>query len=174
VHDVVVPLDLVEVDGVAEPRGLEQVAGVRPQHRHLGELVAVALEVAVVDRVEPHQRREEADVCLGDRVAHQVATIGQPGLQPVHGDPQRVVGLDVRRLGAGEAASIDTAVDVGVDALHHALHLSTRLVGPQVGGVRAVEVTPLEVEVLGDPGDVVGHHDTGGMSTIAGTVMPRS
>jgi len=170
VHDVVVPLDLVEVDGVAEPRGLEQVAGVRPQHRHLGELVAVALEVAVVDRVEPHRRREEAHVCLGDRVAHQVATIGQPCLQPVHGDPHRVVDLDVRRLGAGEAASIDTAVDVGVDALH----LSTRLVGPQVGGVRAVEVTPLEEEVLGDPGDVVGHHDTGGMSTIAGTVMPRS
>ena len=40
VHGVVMPLDLAEVDGVAEPRGLEQVARVRPQHRHLAQLAA--------------------------------------------------------------------------------------------------------------------------------------
>src|SRR3954451_10965661 len=58
VHDVVVLLDLVEVDRVPEPRSLEQVARVRPQHRHLGQLAPVALEVAVVDGVEPDQRGE--------------------------------------------------------------------------------------------------------------------
>src|SRR6266496_4485907 len=51
VDDVVVLLDLREVDGVAEPRCLEQVARVGPQHRHLGQLLPVALEVAVVDPV---------------------------------------------------------------------------------------------------------------------------
>ncbi len=50
VHHVVVLLDLLEVDRLAEARRLEQVARVRPQHRHLGELLPVALEVAVVDR----------------------------------------------------------------------------------------------------------------------------
>ena len=78
VHDVVVPLDLVEVDGVAEARRLEQVAGVGPQHRVLGELVPVALEVAVIDGVEAHQRGEEPDVGLGDGVADQVALARQP------------------------------------------------------------------------------------------------
>ena len=37
---VVVPLDVVEVHRLAETRGLEQVPGVRPEHRHLGQLVA--------------------------------------------------------------------------------------------------------------------------------------
>ena len=72
VHDVVVLLDLDEVDGVAEARRLEQVARVRPQHRHLGQLGPVALEVAVVDRIEAGQRGEQPDVGLGDGVAHQI------------------------------------------------------------------------------------------------------
>src|SRR6266508_5168968 len=41
---VVVPLDVVEVDRVAESRRLEQVPGVRPEHRHLGDLVPVHLK----------------------------------------------------------------------------------------------------------------------------------
>src|SRR5690349_24971561 len=53
---VVVLLDLLEVRRVAERRCLEQVTRVAPQRRHLGELVAVALEVTVVDRVEASQR----------------------------------------------------------------------------------------------------------------------
>jgi hypothetical protein len=69
----VVPLDVVEVDRVAEARRLEQVAGIRPQRGELAELVAVALEVAVVDGVEAHERGEQAHVGLGDRVAHEVA-----------------------------------------------------------------------------------------------------
>ena len=78
VHLVVVPLDVVEVDGVAEAGGLEQVPGVRPQHRHLAQLLPVALEVAVVDRVEADQRGEQPHVGLGDGVADQVALVGQP------------------------------------------------------------------------------------------------
>ncbi len=72
-HHVVVPLDVVEVDSISEARRLEEVARVRPQHRHLAELLAVALEVAVVHGVEAHQGDEEAHVGLGDGVAHQEA-----------------------------------------------------------------------------------------------------
>src|SRR4051812_35334700 len=59
VDDVVVLLDLLEVGVVAEASCLEEVAGVAPQRRHLGQLVAVALEVAVVDRVEAGKGREK-------------------------------------------------------------------------------------------------------------------
>src|SRR5512142_1097348 len=72
VHLVVVAFDVVEIDGVAKPWGLEQVAGVGPQHRHLGELVPVALEVPVVDRVEADQGGEQPDVSFGDGVTYQV------------------------------------------------------------------------------------------------------
>ena len=75
VNLVVVAFDVDEVDRVAEAGGLEQVAGIGPQHRHLGQLLAVALEVAVIHGVEPDQGREQADVGLGDRVADQVALV---------------------------------------------------------------------------------------------------
>ena len=77
-HQVVVALDVVEVDRVAEARRLEEVTGVGPEHRQLGELGAVALEVAVIDGVEAGERGEQADVGLGDRVADQVALALQP------------------------------------------------------------------------------------------------
>src|SRR5689334_13427849 len=50
-HDVVVPLDVVEVGRVAEAWRLEEVTGIRPEHGHLAELAAIALEMAVVDGV---------------------------------------------------------------------------------------------------------------------------
>src|SRR3712207_7580451 len=61
VDDVVVLLDLREVDRVAEARGLEQVAGVGPQHRQLGQLLPVALEVAV-DRKSTRLNSSHANI----------------------------------------------------------------------------------------------------------------
>ncbi len=80
-HAVVVRLDLVEVDRLPEARRLEQVARVAPQGGQLAQLLAVALEVAVVDRVEPDQGREEPHVGLGDLLTHQVTTAGQAVLE---------------------------------------------------------------------------------------------
>src|SRR5215213_11349703 len=76
-HDVVVPLDLLEVDGLAEARRLEEVARVAPQRGQRGQRAAVALEVRVVDGVEADQRREQPYVGLRERGAHQVAALGQ-------------------------------------------------------------------------------------------------
>jgi len=66
-HLIVVLLDLDEVDGVAESGGLEEIAGVGPQHRHFGEFLAVSLEVIVVDGVESNEGGEQSDVSFGDR-----------------------------------------------------------------------------------------------------------
>ena len=56
-----------------KPGRLEEVSGVRPEDGELAELGPVALEVAVVDGVEAHERREQADVGFGDGVADEVA-----------------------------------------------------------------------------------------------------
>jgi hypothetical protein len=77
--EVVVLLDVVEVDRVAEAGCLEQVPGVGPQHRHLAQLVPVAFEVGVVDGVETNEGREEPDIGFGDGVADQEAGVGPFG-----------------------------------------------------------------------------------------------
>ena len=87
---VVVALDVHEVDRVAEAGRLEEVAGVGPQDRQLGQLLAVALEVPVVHGVEPGQRREQPDVGLGDRVADEVALVREPLRQPVEAGEEAV------------------------------------------------------------------------------------
>jgi hypothetical protein len=58
--------DLDEVDGIAETRCLEEVAGISPQHLHLGQLAPIAPEVPVIRRVEAGQRGEQPHVGLGD------------------------------------------------------------------------------------------------------------
>ena len=158
VHPVVVRLGLREVDGVAEPWRLVQVPRVRPQHRHLGDLVPVALEVAVVDRVEPDQRRPQPHVRLGDRVPGQVAAGGEPLGQLVKPGEQLAVGLLVGRLRAGEPALVHAVVDVLVDPGADLLDLVLELVRVQFGRARTVERRPLVLQVQGDLPVVRGHH----------------
>ncbi|SKY08599.1 Uncharacterised protein [Mycobacteroides abscessus subsp. abscessus] len=117
VDQVVVLLDLCEVDGVAETRSLEEVARVRPQHRHLRQFAPIALEMPVIDRIESRKRREQPDVCLGDGVAHQVALRCQAFGQFVEFGEEPVVCLVVRVLTAGESAAVHAVVDLGVDTL---------------------------------------------------------
>ena len=65
VRRVVVALDLVHRDRLRDPRLLVEVAGVRPEVRVVDDSPAVALEMAVVDGVEAHERRKEPPVGLG-------------------------------------------------------------------------------------------------------------
>ena len=68
---VVMPLDLHEVGRVAKAGRLVEVPGVAPQVRVVGQPVQIALEVDVVDGVEPGQRGEQPDVGLGYLAAEQ-------------------------------------------------------------------------------------------------------
>src|SRR3546814_688006 len=58
------PLDVVEVHRAANPFDLHHAPGKRMQGRIVGDPPQVALEVPVVNRVEAHQGREQADVGL--------------------------------------------------------------------------------------------------------------
>ena len=96
---VVVPLDLHEVGGVAEAGALVEIPRVAPQVRVVGQPVQVALEVQVVDGVEPGQRREQPDVGLGQLAAEQEPAPAQPLLQRVQRGEQGVERLLVGGLG---------------------------------------------------------------------------
>src|SRR5690606_23554782 len=159
---VVVLLDLLEVDRVAEAGGLEQVARVGPQHRHLGELLPVALEVTVVDGVEPHERDPQPDVGLGDGVPDEVAAGGEPLGQRVEAREERPVGLLVGGLAPREAALVHAVVDVVVDDLVDLVDLGPVLLRVQVGGALAVVGAPLGLEVEGELLEVVGQRLAGG------------
>src|ERR1035437_3060787 len=126
VHDVVMLLDLAEVDRVAEAGGLEQVARIRPQHRHLAELAPVALEVPVVDGIEPGQGRKQPHVGLGERVADQVSLRRQPVAEPVQPGEQSFICSVVRLLRSGEAAAVDAVVDLGVSPLANLIDFSAK------------------------------------------------
>ncbi len=156
------PLDVVEVDRVAESRRLVEVAGVRPQHRVLGELGAVALEVAVVDGVEADQGGEQPDVGLGDGVADQVAAVRQPLGQLVEAAEHIAVGRLVLVLPGGETGAVHAVVDVAEDAVHDLVDLVAQRLRVQVGRALAVQCRPLGGEVQGDPLVVVGDQQTGG------------
>jgi hypothetical protein len=150
-------LGLPEVDGVAESRRLVQVARVGPEHRHLAELASVALEVAVVHRIEPDQRGPQPHVRLGDRVARQVTTGRQPLGQLVEPGEQLAVGVLVGGLGAGEPGLVHAVVHVLVDPGADLLDLVPQLLRVQVGRARPVERRPLVLKVQRDV-QVVGRH----------------
>ena len=66
---------MIEIDGLRDTRDLVQVAHVAPEIREIDQSAQVALEVPVIDRVEPQQRgrsdRRAADQQLLDFGAHK-------------------------------------------------------------------------------------------------------
>ena len=84
------------------------------------------------DGVEAGQRREQADVGLGDRVADEVALAGEASRQPVEAGEEPVEGALVRLLRAGEPAPVDAVVDVGVDELVDLVDLVAAALGIEV------------------------------------------
>ena len=112
---VVVALDLVQRERLRDVRLVEEVGRVAEQVRVLDQPRAVAAEVRVVDGVEAQQRRQQAPVGLGDRVAGQVAAVGQQRLEPVERGEDTAVGLVVGLLRAGEAGAVDAVLELAVD-----------------------------------------------------------
>src|SRR3546814_15763705 len=94
----------------------------------LAEFASVALEVAVIDGIEPRQRGEQAHIGFGDGVAHQETLPGKPFGGPVEASEPRVVCPVASLLCTGETAAVAAAVAVSNDSLgHFAAILSQRL-----------------------------------------------
>jgi len=69
VRDVIMSFDVVEVDCVGDAVDLVEISQVTEQVGIVGNASKVALEMAVVDGVEPHQRGEQSDVGFGELIA---------------------------------------------------------------------------------------------------------
>ena len=80
---VIVPLDVIDVHGLGDARHLIEIAQIVRQVRIVDDAPQVALEVAVIDRVEADQRREQPPVGLGQARAGEIALPRQPPLQLV-------------------------------------------------------------------------------------------
>ena len=70
VCDVIVTLDMIEVHGFRNPFLLKQILEIPEQVRIVDDPPDVALEVTVIYRVEPNQRREQVPIGLRDLIPH--------------------------------------------------------------------------------------------------------
>jgi hypothetical protein len=66
VGDIVVPLDMVEVDGMGDPVGLVEVSEVTEEVRVVPDSSDITLKMAMVDHIEPHQGDKEPPVGLNE------------------------------------------------------------------------------------------------------------
>jgi hypothetical protein len=72
---VVVTLDVIEVDGLGDTRLLVQIHQVSLKIRVINNASDVALEVAVIDDVEPDQGAEKSPIGFNDAVAEEIAAL---------------------------------------------------------------------------------------------------
>src|SRR6516165_4957507 len=112
---VISELDSRQVDRFGDPRHLVDLVQVVRQIVIVGEPAQIAFEVAVIDRVKPHQGRKQPQIGLGEAVADQIALPAEPLLESVERREQLAETFFVSLLGSGEAAAIDPIVDRVVD-----------------------------------------------------------
>lgn len=112
---VIMLLDMLEVGRILE-RG---VVPVKVQHPLVDMRVpvtdgpSIALEVAVVDGIEAHDRRVEPDVCLGESVPDEKGRFGavlrcEHGLDPIERGKELIEGCFVRALFQSKTRAVYT------------------------------------------------------------------
>src|ERR1700722_11995497 len=80
---VIVPLDVGEVDRRPDIGVLVKSARVVPQRWVVGQRMAVAFEMAVINDIETHECREQADIRLGQFDANEIELVCEAGLKPI-------------------------------------------------------------------------------------------
>jgi hypothetical protein len=80
---VIVLFDVIHVHRLGDARHLIKLAQIVRKVRIIRDAAQVALEVPMIDRVEPDKCREETPVGLGDPGACEIALFSEPFFQPV-------------------------------------------------------------------------------------------
>ncbi len=90
VAGIIVPFYVLEIDRLAHVRPLVvEFAREGPQIRIIHQAAQVALEVAVIDRVESHQRREQTPIGFGNAGTAEITLAPEHSLEPIKGREQR-------------------------------------------------------------------------------------
>ena len=124
---IVVPLDLRQPHRLRNPRNLVQLEQVVPQIRIIDDAPLIAFEVAVIDRIETHERREQSPISLGDARAGKISRPLKSLLELIERAEQRIERLIVRRLRGREPASINAIVDPRINQGVQRIDLAAQL-----------------------------------------------
>ena len=114
------------IDGLGDPRRLVEIAQIVRQVRIVVDAAQVALEVADIDRIEAHQRREQPPVRLGLLRAHEVTVAAKLRLEIVECREQLKERFFVGRLRGREAGTVDAVVHALVDPLVDAIDVGAQ------------------------------------------------
>src|ERR1700732_2621420 len=116
VTSVVVPFDVLKIDGRLNIRMAVQLLGVAPQRWVADNRPAVAFEVTEIDRVKTNERGEEANVGFRQITAQQKVPLRQASFQPL----ERIKDSLDRRIIAGliarKASLVHAIVQVRINA----------------------------------------------------------
>ena len=132
---VVMPLDVIDAHGLVDARHLIEVTEIVRQILVIADAPQIALEVAVIDRVEANERGEQPPVGLGHARAGDVALPREPPLDIVERREHVAERLLVGGLRGGEAGAIDAVVDVRIDQLVDGVDLAPQLRRIMVGAL---------------------------------------
>ena len=69
VSDIVVPLDMINIDGLGDPGLLVKIAKVGVEIRIVDDSANVALEVAMINRIEADKRAKQPPIRFNDAIA---------------------------------------------------------------------------------------------------------
>ena len=118
---VVVIFDVVKVDRFGDARPLIQFACIGEEVGIVDQPLQIALEMADIDRIETHQRREQPPIGFGNPFADQISLLGQACVQLSKGFEQRPYSIFVSVLAGCEArfvnAVVNAVVDFGIDVI---------------------------------------------------------
>src|SRR5919204_4027595 len=70
---VIVPLDMVDAHGLGDAGNLVEIAQIVAEIRIIDDAAKIAFEMAVIDGVEPRQRREQPPIRFRKSLPDQVA-----------------------------------------------------------------------------------------------------
>ena len=77
VGDVIVPFDVVEVHRPGNAVDLVQILEIAEQVPVVDDAPKIALEMAVIDGVEPHERHEQPPIRLGGLASEKIPAVGE-------------------------------------------------------------------------------------------------
>src|SRR5262249_344718 len=124
---VVMPLDVIDADGLSYSWHLIEITGVIPQIRVVGDPPEIAFEMTVVDGVNPHERGEYAPVRFSQLPPGEETLPRQPFFDLVESLENPVSRFLVSRLAGGETRTINPVIDIGIDHVVDGIDLTAQL-----------------------------------------------
>jgi hypothetical protein len=150
---VVMPLDVIEVHGVRDRWPLIELAREFHEVRIVGDSADIALEVQVVDRVEPDQRRKQPPVRFRDPGSAKIPAGPEHLLKLIQSVEDPGYRLLVFCLARSEPGAVDAMIDVVVQPFVQRIDLRPQAFRIEIR--RLVEGPAVELRIE-HPHDVAG------------------